>query len=149
MVGALKNAKLYAVIPVDSLLGSDKALINAEVSDCCEQIALELEFALDERRLGIPLAGDDLCEILVRSDNGEGGIGSGAFAGAALVLYADVVLNVNIEPEGAAVGVVGPYFGVSEGVELAGFLLGELGQNICAQFLKPFLVNSFCHNYSS
>lgn len=66
-----------------------------------------------------------------------------------LVVNAYVVLNINVEPEGAAVGIVGPDLGVGEGVELAGFLLGELGQNICAQFLEPFLVNSFCHNYSS
>lgn len=58
-------------------------------------------------------------------------------------------VDINVEPEGAAVGIVGPDLGVGEGVELAGFLLGELGQNICAQFLEPFLVNSFCHNYSS
>ena len=57
-----------AVVPVDSLLRLDKALVNAEVSNCCKEVALELELALNERSLGIPLAGDDLCEVLVRSD---------------------------------------------------------------------------------
>lgn len=135
-----------AVVPVDSLLRLDKALVNAEVSNCCKEVALELELALNERSLGIPLAGDDLCEVLVRSDNGEGSRGSGVLANAALVIDANIVLNINIEPEGGAVGVVGPYLGVGKGVELAGLLLGELGQNICAQLVEPFLVYGFCHN---
>lgn len=140
---------LHAVVPVNSLLGIDKALVYAKVSDCCKQVALELEFALYEGSLGVPLAGDDLRKVLVRSDNGEACVGSSVLAETALVVNAYVVLNINVEPEGAAVGIVGPDLGVGEGVELAGLLLGELGQNICAQFLEPFLVNSFCHNYSS
>lgn len=64
-------AALHAVVPVNSLLGIYKALVYAKMSDCCEQVALELEFALYEGGLGVPLAGDDLCKVLVRSDNGE------------------------------------------------------------------------------
>ena len=52
---------LHAVVPVNSLLGIYKALVYAKMSDCCEQVALELEFALYEGGLGVPLAGDDLC----------------------------------------------------------------------------------------
>lgn len=37
-------AALHAVVPVNSLLGIDKALVYAKVSDCCKQVALELEF---------------------------------------------------------------------------------------------------------
>ena len=89
---------LHAVVPVNSLLGIDKALVYAKVSDCCKQVALELEFALYEGSLGVPLAGDDLCEILVRSDNGEACVGSGVLAEAALVVNAYVVLNIKVLP---------------------------------------------------
>ncbi len=41
-------AALHAVVPVNSLLGIYKALVYAKMSDCCEQVALELEFALYE-----------------------------------------------------------------------------------------------------
>ena len=106
---------LHTVVPVNSLLGIYKALVYAKVSDCCKQVALELELALNERSLGVPLAGDDLCEVLVRSDNGEACVGSGVLAEAALVVNAYVVLNINVEPESAAVGIVGPNLGVGEG----------------------------------
>ena len=119
------------------------------MSYCSQQVTFELELALDERGLGIPFAGDDLCEVLVRPYDGEACIGSGVLAVAELVIDTDIILNVNIEPESTAVGIVGSYLGVSIGVELSGFLLRELGQNVCAQFLEPFLVKSFCHDYSS